>query len=80
MAKTRKNGRGLVSRVAAPVGTAVNAAGKLVGTGFRAAKNLGRSVVKGANDVINSVGKSISSKRSGSKRNRRRGSTRRRKN
>jgi hypothetical protein len=60
MAPTRKNGRGLASRVFRPVGKAVNVAGKIVKTGFTAAKNIGHHVVKGANNIISNVGKSFS--------------------
>lgn len=67
MAKTRRNGRGIASRVFHPVGEAVNAAGNIVKTGFKAAKNIGQSVVKGANKVIANVGRSISNSRRGRK-------------
>ena len=59
MAKTRRNSRGLASRVFHPVGKVVDVAGKIVKTGFKAAKTIGTNVVKGANNVISNVGKSI---------------------
>ena len=76
MANTRKNGRGIVSRVFNPVGKVVNMAGNVVKTGFKAAKNIGHHAVKGANKVINSVSNSVT-KRGGGKRTRRRSSRRR---
>lgn len=71
---TRKAGRGLVGRVAAPVGVVVNTASNIVKNVFKGAKKIGHHAVKGTNKLINSVGNSLSSKRG------RKGSTRRRKN
>ena len=71
---TRKAGRGLVGRVAAPVGVVLNTAGNIVKNVFKGAKKVGHHAVKGTNKLINSVGNSLSS------RGRRRGNTRRRKN
>lgn len=73
--RTRRSGRGIVSRVFNPVGVAVNAAGTIVKNVFKGAKSVGHHAVKGANKVISSVGSSFKGSRRG-----RRGSTRRRKN
>jgi len=71
---TRKAGRGLVGRVAAPVGVVVNTASNIVKNVFKGVKKVGHHAVKGTNKLISSVGNSLSS------RGRRRGNTRRRKN
>ena len=71
--RTRKGGRGLVQRVAAPVGVVVNTAGNIVKNVFKGVKRVGHHAVRGANKIINSVGNSLSSKRG-------RRATRRRKN
>jgi hypothetical protein len=69
---TRRAGRGLVGRVAAPVGVVVNTASNIVKNVFKGVKKVGYHAVKGTNKLINSVGNSLSSKG--------RGRTRRRKN
>lgn len=71
---TRKAGRGIVRRVAAPVGVVVNTASNIVKNVFKGVKKVGHHAVKGTNKLISSVGNSLSS------RGRRRGNTRRRKN
>ena len=51
---TRRNGRGVVGRVAAPVGAVVNMGATIVKNVFHGAKKIGRHAVTGANKVINS--------------------------
>ena len=71
---TRRAGRGVVSRVIAPVGVAVNAAGTIVKNVFKTAKKIGSHAVRGTNKVINSVKNSVTNSKRG------RAGTRRRKN
>ena len=63
---SRRGGLRVVSRVYAPVGFVLNStgkivkgtaetAGKLVNTGFKGIRNIGKSVAKGANTMINTV-------------------------
>ena len=77
---TRRNGNGVVKRVAAPVGAVVNVGAKIVENVFHGAKKIGTHVVNGANKIAKSVGKSFRGKKHGGGRRRKAKATRRRKN
>lgn len=69
---TRKAGRGVVSRVFAPVGVAVNTVGTIAKNVFKTAKKIGSHAVRGTNKVINSVKNSVRNSKRGGKGTRRR--------
>ena len=69
---TRKAGRGLVSRVFAPVGVAMNTVGVIAKNVFKSAKRIGAHAVRGTNKVVNSVKNSVRNSKRGGRATRRR--------